>query len=127
MVRQGSEEAPKPPKRSNKGALGGAGGGTILVGIGEALGSHTIPGQVVLLAAPAASVGFAVAWEWVAVTLSEWRQEKRIREIKADLEQQLNDPHLTETQRELLRNALDLVLKKRVKEGLQSIGISLGD
>jgi hypothetical protein len=106
-------------------AIGGASGGTILVGIGDALGSHTTAGQICIIAAPSVSVAAAAVWRAVVRYFDERRKSRKFKEVKTEMERLLNDPNLTDDQKTEIRYVLTQIQRRRLNDALQSIGMDI--
>jgi hypothetical protein len=87
--------------------IGGVGGGTGLVAIGQQIGPHTVLGQVVIYVAPAVSVILGAAIyqlkQW-----ADWYNEKAIvRRARKTLEGQLKNSHTSDEFKVKIRAMLE--------------------
>lgn len=104
---------------------GGVGGGTLLVVIANSLPSDHWARDILLWAAPAASVTLTGLWLWVQRRVPEIYHERRrrkaIREAKQSLTEAIENPHTSDPHRNDMRNELEAIELLEAQEHVQRV------
>jgi hypothetical protein len=83
------------------------GGGTGLVAIAQAVGSHTVPGEVLLYVAPAISVIAGTIFYQLQLQANWYGERWQIKRARKTLERQLSYPHTSEEHKAGIREMLE--------------------
>lgn len=101
----GSEIGVKP--NSTRAGIGGIGGGTGLVALAQAIGPTTTPGAIILYLSPAISFFVGIALYYLEVQTSRYLERRLLNNARRTLEQQLDNPRLTNTYKNKIRRLLE--------------------
>lgn len=103
---------PKPRARfSSQGSInagiGGVGGGTGLVAIAQAIGTRTMPGEILVYAAPMVSVIAGTIFYQLKLQVDWYGERWQIKRARKTLERQLQYPHTSEEHKSRIRKMLE--------------------
>jgi len=110
-TRTPAQRAARSPRISSQSSInagiGGAGGGTGLVAIAQAVGLHTVLGEVLLYIAPAVSVIAGAIFYQVKLQANWYGERWQIKRARKTLERQLSYPHTSEEHKSQIRKMLE--------------------
>lgn len=120
----GSEIGIRP--NSTRASIGGIGGGTGLVALAQAIGPETTAGLLILYLSPAISFFVGIVLYYVEAQASRYLERRLLNNARRTLEQQLDNPRLTNSHKNRIRKLLEemeeAVAKSQV-ERVKLIGI----
>lgn len=101
----GSEVGRRP--NSARASIGGVGGGTGLVALAQAIGPRTAAGAIILYLSPAISVFVGIVLYYFEVQASRYLERRVLNSARKTLEQQLDNPRLTNAHKNRVRKLLE--------------------
>ncbi|MEU0794514.1 hypothetical protein ABZ342_31025 [Amycolatopsis sp. NPDC005961] len=108
--RQGKQPAEPfvgPTGKPLQAGIGGAGGGTIMVTIAQAFGTHTVHGQIILYAAPTVSVIAGAVFFELKFRAERMTEKSRIKAARKTLVKQKEDPNTTASYKQELDKMIE--------------------
>lgn len=94
-------------------ALGGGGIGTLIVGFAQLIPDSNTWKTVLVIIAPAISVGISTLWSWAITELAHYRQDRiaqdTIARMRKQLQNNLTKKDLPEDMKKIYREKLELL------------------
>lgn len=106
-TRRSEVELEGSSRKTLQAGIGGAGGGTIMVAVAQAAGTDTLLGQVILYAAPTASVIAGALFYELKFRAERMTQKSHVKAARKTLVKQLSDPNTSDKYKQELATMIE--------------------
>lgn len=133
-VMSSKDSSQKKKEAQANASWAGAGGGTLVAVVANQLPDQNIAKPTLLYLSPSISILVTAFWVWLQVKVANYVRDKEVEQLiqgaKAELEESIANPHISEEHRSYLRKQLedlDSININRIKSKIKALNVITGD